>query len=219
MKISINISINTIIRFLITSDLALSTGWGFIAPIFAIFLTQQIVGGDAKIAGFAAGLYWIVKSLVQPFVARYLDKNHGEIDDFYFLISGLFISALVPLGYLFITLPWQLYAVETVHALAMACVVPTWAGIFTRHIDKGQEAFEWSVESTSLGFGAGVAGILGGILAANFGFQFVFILVSAFTMLSVIILFPIRPLIIPKGHRLVRPALKKPPFADEKGSF
>ena len=219
MKISITISLNKVVRFLISSDLALSTGWGFIAPIFAIYITGQIIGGDAKVVGFAAGLYWITKSIVQPFIARYLDKNHGEIDDFYFLIGGSFVAALVPLAYLFITLPWQLYIVESIHALAMACAVPTWAGIFTRHIDKGQEAFEWSVESTALGFGAGIAGALGGILVATVGFQFAFILVSAFSMLSVIILIPIRPLIIPKGHRLIRPELKKPPFSEEKGSF
>ncbi len=210
MQVSFQISINKVVRFLIASDLALSAGWGFIAPIFAIYLTRQIEGGNASIAGFAAGIFWITKSLIQPFIARYLDRNHGEIDDFYFLVSGLFVAGLVPLGYFFIILPWQLYLLELVHAIAMACVVPTWAGIFTRHIDKGHEAFDWSVESTALGFGAGFAGALGGVIAESLGFQFVFILVSAFTMLSVLILFPIRPLIIPKGHRLVRPENKKP---------
>ena len=170
-------------------------------------------------AGFAIGLYWIVKSIVQPFLAWYLDGNHGEIDDFYFLVAGLFVSGLVPLGYLFINLPWHLYVLESIHAIAMACVIPTWAGIFTRHIDKGKEAFEWSIESTALGFGAGVAGILGGVLAEAFGFPMVFILVSAFTMLAVMILFPVRPLIMPKGRKLVRPAMRKPPFSEEKGAF
>lgn len=219
MKIAFQISINKVVRYLIASDLALSAGWGFIAPIFAIFIVDKIEGGDASVAGFAIGLYWITKSLVQPFLARYLDRNHGEIDDFYFLAGGLFVAGLVPLGYLFISMPWQLYAVEFIHALAMACVIPTWAGIFTRHIDKGQEAFEWSIESTALGLGAGIAGITGGVLVEKFGFQSVFILVSAFTMLAVMVLFPVRPLIIPKGKELVRPAKKTPPFSEEKGAF
>ncbi len=190
MKFQISFSLNKVIRFLITSDLVLSAGWGFIAPIFAIFIVDKIEGGNVAVAGFAIGLYWIVKSIVQPFLARYLDGNHGEIDDFYFLVAGLFVSGLVPL-----------------------------AGIFTRHIDKGQEAFEWSIESTALGFGAGVAGMLGGVLVEAFGFPVVFILVSAFTMLAVMILFPVRPLIMPKGRSMVRPAMRKPPFSEEKGAF
>jgi hypothetical protein len=216
MKISF--SLNKVIRFLITSDLTLSAGWGFLAPIFAIFI-DRIEGGDVMVAGFAVGLYWITKSIVQPFIARHLDRNHGEIDDFYYLVSGLFVTGLVPLGYLFVTLPWQLYILEFIHALAMACVVPTWAGIFTRHIDKGEEAFEWSIESTAIGFGAGIAGMVGGVLAEVFGFEVVFILVSMFTMFAVLILFPVRPLIMPKGRVLIRPEMKKPPFSHEKGAF
>lgn len=204
---------------MIASDLTLSAGWGFLAPIFAIFILDQIEGGDATVAGFAVGLYWITKSVVQPFIARHLDRNHGEIDDFYYLVAGLFVAGLIPLGYLFIELPWQLYVLEFIHAIAMACVVPTWAGIFTRHIDKGEEAFEWSIESTALGFGAGIAGILGGMIAKTFGFEVVFILVSMFTMLAVMILFPVRPLIMPKGRVRIRPEMKKPPFSHEKGAF
>jgi len=219
MSKSFRISINKVVRYLIASDLALSAGWGFIAPIFAIFLTEQIEGGSVAVAGFATGLYWIGKSLIQPFIALHLDRNHGEIDDFYYLVAGLFVSGLVPLGYLFITLPWQLYALEFIHAIAMACVIPTWSGIFTRHIDKGDEAFEWSIDSTALGFGAGITGMLGGVLVEMFGFQAVFLFVSAFTIFSAMVLFPVRPLIIPKGRKLVRPIMKKAPFSHEKGAF
>ena len=117
MKIYFQISINKVIRTLITSDLTLSAGWGFLAPIFAIFILDRIEGGDVSVVGFAVGLYWITKSIVQPFLARYLDRNHGEIDDFYFLVAGLFVAGLVPLGYLFITEPWQLYVLEFIHAV------------------------------------------------------------------------------------------------------
>ena len=208
MRISFQVSINKVVKFLIVSDVALSVGWGFIAPIFAVFVTRQI-DGNVAVVGAAAGIYWIAKSIIQPFIARHLDKKRGELDDFNFLVGGLFVAGLVPLAYLFIALPWHLYVVEVVHAIAMACVVPTWAGIFTRHIDKDHEAFDWSLESTMIGFGAGTAGILGGILAESLGFQFVFILVSAFTMLSVVVLIPARPFITPRVGRQIRPEFKK----------
>lgn len=205
MVLHTQISLNRVIRFLILSDFVLTSGWGLIGPIFAVFVTQQISSGDVRVVGFAVSLYWISKSIVQPFIARYLDQNHGEVDDFYFLAGGLFVASLVPLGYLFIKTSIHLYMLSFVHALAMACVVPTWAGIFTRHIDREREAFEWSIESTSIGFAAGISGALGGILASTFGFQIIFVFVSAFTMLSVVLLFPIRPHIIPKGKITARP--------------
>ncbi len=74
----------------------------------------------------------------------------------------------------------------------MACVVPAWAGIFTRHIDKGWEAFSWSIESTGIGFAAAFAAALGGILATFLGFKVVFVLVSFFGLISSFLLLLIR---------------------------
>lgn len=50
-------SINKIIKVLILSDIALLTGIGFIAPIFAIFIADNIYGGDVRVVGFATSIY------------------------------------------------------------------------------------------------------------------------------------------------------------------
>lgn len=173
-------SINRVIKILIASDFFLQSGWGLIGPIFAIFLTEQIAGGSLRTVGFVAATYWVTKSLVQPFIARRLDKNHGEKDDFQFLVLGMFAANLIPLGYIFVTHFWQIFLLEFIRGLSMACVIPTWAAIFTRHIDKGREAFSWSLESTGIGFAAGFAGAFGGLLASVLGFKIVFVLVSLF---------------------------------------
>ena len=80
-------NINKVIKVLIASDFLLQAGWGLIGPVFAIFLIKQIQGGDLKIIGFIASTYWIVKSIIQPFIASYLDKNHGEKMIFFFLLA------------------------------------------------------------------------------------------------------------------------------------
>ncbi len=193
-------SINKIIRVLISSDILLQSGWGLIGPIFAIFLTKQIQGGNLKMVGFVAATYWITKSIVQPFIAHHLDKNHGEKDDFSFLIFGMYAANLIPLGYIFSSQPWHIFVLEFIRGLAMACVVPTWSGIFTRHIDKGREAFSWSLESTGLGFAAGFAGAFGGILASLISFKVVFVLVSMFGLASSTLLLLIRQHLYLKDH-------------------
>lgn len=204
-------NINKVITTLITSDFLLNAGWGLIGPIFAIFLTQQIQGGSLKIVGVAVAIYWLIKSIIQPFIAKYLDKNHGEIDDFRFLVVGMYAANLIPLGYLFSSQPWHIFVLEFIRGIAMACVIPTWAAIFTRHIDKGKEAFSWSLESTGIGFAAGFAGAVGAWLASIFGFKIVFVLVSVFGILSSSSLLMIRKSIFLKNHFVPRlPPTDKP---------
>lgn len=196
-------NINRVIKTLIISDFVLNSGWGLIAPVFAIFLVQNVASGSAmegvKIAGFASLIYWVVKSFLQIPIGKYLDKNHGEKDDFWFMTFGNFLTAFVPIGFLVSSLPWHIYAFQALHAIGMAMVVPSWSAIFTRHIDKGKEAFEWGVESTSLGFGAGIAGAVGGILAALFGFKVILISVGVLTIISTGLFFLIRKEIAPKN--------------------
>jgi len=155
------LGINKVIRILISSDIMLQSGWGLIGPIFAIFLTRQIQGGRLEMVGFIAAAYWITKSIVQPFIAHKLDVKGGERDDFKLLVLGMFLANLVPIGYFFSTQIWHIFVLECFRGLAMACVIPSWAGIFTRHIDRGREAFSWSLESTGVGFAAGIAGAYG----------------------------------------------------------
>ncbi|PIV41729.1 MAG: hypothetical protein COS26_03155 [Candidatus Nealsonbacteria bacterium CG02_land_8_20_14_3_00_40_11] len=206
------IDINKVIKVLISSDFLLQSGWGLIGPIFAIFLTKQIQGGDLKMVGFVAATYWVAKSIIQPFIAHRLDRNHGEKDDFIFLVGGMYVANLIPLGYIFSTQPWHIFTLEFIRGVAMACVVPTWAGIFTRHIDKSREAFSWSLESTGIGFAAGLAGAIGAYLASVFGFKIVFVLVSIFGLMSSSLLILIRHQIFIKDHFAPRVPPSEKPF-------
>ncbi len=200
--------INKIVKVLIMSDFVINLGWGLMAPIFAIFIVQNITVGSvseaAKVAGFASLFYWIVKSVLQIPIGQYLDKNHGEKDDFWFMIMGNFIMAFIPLGYVFSTRPWHIYLLQILYGVAAAMTLPSFAAIFTRHINKGREAFTWSMYSTFLGIAAGVAGGIGGITVAAFGFTPVLIFISLLTFLSSVLLLYIKKDISPKNKEVVR---------------
>ena len=206
------IGINKVIRTLILSDFLLQSGWGLIGPIFAIFITQQIRGGSLAAIGFIAATFWFTKSAVQPFIAHFLDMKEGEKDDLDFLIRGMYVANLIPLGYFFSTQLWHIFLLEFIRGLAMACVVPTWAAIFTRHIDKGLEAFSWSIESTGIGFAASFAAVFGGILATILGFRAVFVLVSIFGLISSSVLLSIRQQIFSKDHFVPKMPPREKPF-------
>jgi len=207
--------INKIIKVLIISDFFFNLGWGLMGPLFAIFIIQNITMGNiaesAKVAGFASFFYWVTKSLLQIPIGNYLDKNHGEKDDYQFLFIGTIMMAFVPLGYLLATQAWHIYLLQIFYGVGAAVAIPPFAAIFTRHIDKGREALAWSIYSTFLGIAVGIAGGIGGIMVSIFGFQYVFIFVSLFTIFSDILLFIIKDDISPKNKIIRRIPVERRP--------
>jgi len=176
--------INRIIRTLIGADLVFLSALGLIAPVFAIFITDKIKGGSVEVVGFAAAIYWIGRSIFEIPIAKFLDRTKGEKDDLYFLVGGYIVVALVHFGYIFSSLPWHIYILEGIYALGAALSWPAWSALFTRHIDKGREGFEWSVEHVSFSAGSGITGAIGGIVVATLGFNIAFIIAGIFALLG-----------------------------------
>jgi MFS family permease len=164
------------IRILITSDFLINSGVTLFGPVFAIFVTQQIEGGSIETVGFAAAITQIVKSVFQIPVARYLDRNHGEYDDFYSMVTGTLLFATVPFWYLIASTPQHLYLIQVLSGVGLALAVPPWYAIFTRHIDAMKENVEWSLESIGIGISGAAAAALSGVMVSNFGFDSVFIM-------------------------------------------
>lgn len=168
--------INHVIKIMVLSDFFINAGFSVFAPVFAIFVTKQVDGGSLAVVGFAAAIFQIFKSVLQIPIAKYLDKNHGEYDDFYSMVLGTFLIALVPFLYLFATKSTHVYMIQALYGIGASFAIPPWYAIFSRHLDKMQENVEWSMDSIAIGVGAATSAALGGLLAEKFGFQFVFIL-------------------------------------------
>lgn len=186
---------------MVFSDLFLNSGWGLIGPILAVFIIKNIEGGDVRVAGIAVGIYLIVKSVLQIPIAHYLDLNHGEKDDYYALFIGTLLTAITPIIFIFSTISWHIYIAQIIHAVGMAMAIPSWSAIFTRHIEKKREAFCWSLDSSALGLGAGITGIIGGTVAQNFGFLPLFLGVSILNIIAAFLFLFIIKDILPKVPR------------------
>lgn len=166
--------INSVIRTLVISDFFVNAGFSVFGPVFAVFVTGQIQNGSLEIVGFGAALFQIFKSSLQVPIARFLDKDHGEFDDFLSLIFGTILIATIPFWYIFATKAIHIYIIQIVYGVGAAFAIPPWYAIFSRHVDKMKENVEWSLDSIAIGIGAALAAALGGILADRFGFRTVF---------------------------------------------
>ena len=167
--------INKVVKTIVIADFFYNSAFASFGPVFAIFITTQIQGGSAKVAGFSAAIYWIVKSIFQLPIARFLDTTDGERDDFWAMFAGYLLSGLVPIAYIFAKTPAHLYLIQAFYGIVMAWAVPAWYSIFTRHVDKWRISFEWSLDSVfSVGLAASLATALGGYIADRFGFAVLF---------------------------------------------
>lgn len=182
-------SVNKFIWVLTWSAFLITFGFGLITPIFAVFLTQQIQGGSLVVVGLAEMIYLVTKSTFQIPVSLIIDKTPGEKIDFYCMFFGGILITLVPFLYLFVWLPWQVYLLQFIYGLGAALDWPAWMGLFTRHIDKNKESFEWSMEMTVEDAGMAGAAVIGGFLADRFGFRPVFLLMGIFSLLTFLSLF------------------------------
>ncbi|PJC28352.1 hypothetical protein CO054_00575 [Candidatus Shapirobacteria bacterium CG_4_9_14_0_2_um_filter_39_11] len=181
--------VNQFIWILILSTLLITFGFGLITPIFAVFLTRQVTGGTLAVVGIAEMIYLATKSIFQIPISLLIDKTPGEKIDFYCMFLGGILITMVPFLYLFASFPWQVFLLQFIHGLGAAFDWPAWMGLFTRHIDKNKESFEWSLQTTLGELGMAGAAVVGGLLADRLGFKPVFLLVGIFSALTFLLLF------------------------------
>jgi MFS family permease len=192
--------VNKIIRVLVIGDVMFFSAFGLIGPIFAIFVTNQIAGATVATVGFATTINLLTRALLQMPVARYIDRHKGEKDDFKFMIAGSTLVSIVPFIYLFINTPMHLFMAQVVLGVGGALANPGWFAIFTRHIDKGKEGTEWTLENVSVGLAAAGTAAVGGVLAQNFGFHNLFLIVGILSLLGLIIQISLYSTVIEMDH-------------------
>jgi len=192
------LKLNEVIRKFIISDLILFSGWGFISPLMSIFIVQEI-GGNLINVGVSVAIYWFVRSIIELPLANRLDRTRGEKDDFYALISGLFVVAISAFCYTVVRNVEQLYLFKLLEGIGFAMYASSWSGIFSRHLDKDRIAFSWSADHIAIGVASALGGILGGLSATLLGFRFIFIFGGILSLVSAIIMLSIPKIIFPKS--------------------
>lgn len=183
-----DVHLNRVIKILTLSDLLIWSGFGLMNPIFAVFATEQIIDGNLEVAGFAASIYLAIKSILQIPVARYIDLKKGERDDFMFLLLGSILMAVTPFLYIFASYAVHIYIIQAIFGVGSAFAFAAWDAIFTRHLDKNEVAFEWSVYYTVIDVGGAITAGAGGIMATHLGFQPLFLTVGIITTIGALLL-------------------------------
>lgn len=183
--------INKTIRTLILSDFFLFFAVGLLAPIFAVFILNN-VENRIEVVGYAVSCYWITRVIMVIPFSMLMDKLKGEFDEYMFMVVGTAIMSLIPLFYLFSSEPWHIYLLQVVNGVANSMAVPAWRIVFTNHVDRKITGFEWSIEDVGVGIATASSAAIGAVIANRFGFDVLFILIFIFGMISASVLFSLR---------------------------
>jgi len=184
-------SINRVIKILIMSDLLLFFGFGLLTPIFAVFIMKSIEGGSLAVVGFATTCYWLARVLTTIPLSRFMDKTHGERDEYYCVLIGSVVMAILPLFFAVSSLPWHIYLIEIISGIANSLAVPAWRILFTNHLDKGKTGYEWSVEDIAVGVAVAFSASVGAFVADRLGFTALFVCMAIIGLTGALILIPL----------------------------
>ncbi len=197
-----NIRLSAVVRRFVIADLIWLGGWGLMSPIFAVFVVDSIPGATVMTVGVGAAIYWILKSIIQIPVALAIDRTPSERDDYLVLVVSLMLAGLTAFSFILVRTVWQLYLVQAMQAVSFALYIPSWNGIFTRHLDPEHRAFEFALDSTAVGIATGIAGLVGSVIAATFGFHVIFFMTAILSFVSAVIIFHSPDIVFPR-HRSV----------------
>lgn len=175
---------NRILKLLVFSDIFVITGFGLIAPIMAIFIKDNLIGGSIFAAGLASTIFIATRCILQLLFSYYGKPEYR----FKMLIAGTFLISLIPFMYSYSTRIEHIYIAQFIYGFAAGLANPAWFSLFASNLSKGQQGFEWSIYSSSVGFGAAAAAYLGSILASRIGFKPVFFIVGFLSLAGCFIL-------------------------------
>jgi DHA1 family quinolone resistance protein-like MFS transporter len=176
---------NKMIRVLMFSDLLIMSGFGLIAPILAIYFKESVQGGSIFAAGLATTIYFVTKSIIQLPFSRYVDAHDHTAN---FLFWGTILVSITPFIYFFAKDMNTIYFAQVVLGIGNGVACSCWLGLWSSHLDKHHESFEWSLYSTTTNTGAAVAALIGAFITQKFGFRMAFLFVGGLSILGNILL-------------------------------
>jgi len=176
---------NRTLKLLMLSDVFVFSGFGLVAPILAIFIKDNLIGGSILAAGVASAIFLITHSILQIIFAKFFNPK----DRIWMLWLGTAIIAVVPFGYIFSTRIFHLYLVQFVYGVGAGFAYPSWYSLFSSHLEKGRRGLQWSIYSSGVGIGTAITAGLGAWLAEKTSFELVFILTGIISIIGLLVLF------------------------------
>ncbi|TQI68503.1 MFS transporter [Clostridium sp. KNHs216] len=148
----------------------------------------ETMGGTAAVAGLAATLFSLVAVLCRPFIGWML--NNGKRKSI--LVVGIVGMALMPLGYMAVSVLFLAFVARMVHGASLACSNTTSSTIATDIIPKERFAEGMGMFGMSTAFATALAPALGLFLMDKMGYRTLFLSATGAIVIAFILFLMLR---------------------------
>ena len=177
--------VNPLVKSFIISEAFIWSALNFFVPIFAVFVTTKIAGGNIQLAASAYSVHLISRVVMELIICKKLTKTR-DIDKLKITIAGLFLLSLSYIGFALTRTIIPLFAFYSLTGIGLGIASPAKNSLFSTHLDKNKEPTEWGIYDAVVFFGMALATALGGFIASAYGFELLFILASVLNLIGIL---------------------------------
>lgn len=177
--------VNPVVKAFIISEAFLWSAYNFVIPIFAVFVLNDIRGGNVQIAASAYSFFLIVRVVFELITCKYLGKSN-EFNKFTTTIAGILLISLGYLGFSFSDGIISLFIFFGIVGMGLGIASPIKNSLFATHLDKNKETTEWGIYDAVTFIGMASTAALGGFIASQYGFNFLFVIAAIVNFIGII---------------------------------
>ena len=178
---------NKTLKLLILSDVFIYSGFGLIAPIIAVFIKDELIGGTLFGIGVSSAIFLVVNAILQIVFANKFNRKDRK----WMLLLGTLLTVLIPFGYILSKSIWHIFIVQLIYGIGASFSYPAWYSLFSSNLTKGQEGFQWSINNSCVSVGTALTAALGGWLVDIIRFKLVFVLTGIMSLIGFLTLLKI----------------------------
>lgn len=182
---SILFKTNRLVKSFIISEVFLWSSWNFVIPIFAVFVAEQLPGGNLEIAATAFSFHLIVRIIFEIISGRLTSKLE-DIKKFSWMIAGLLLISLSFIGFVFSNNVLSVFISYGILGLGLGISSPAKYSTFSKHLDTNKESAEWGLYDAVTFSGMAVSAGVSGYIAVHFGFKLLFLIAAITSLIAII---------------------------------
>jgi len=184
-RVPSHFNLNKVVEAFIVSETFFWAAWNFITPIFAIFVINNIQGGNIQMAASAFSFYLITRVIFEVITGKY-STGKSDLRKLWMTIAGMGLLSVAYVGFAFSHTVIHLFFFYVISGIAIGIATPAKNSLFSTHLDHDKESAEWGIYDAITLTGIALATALGGFIANSYGFQPLFLLAALINMLGII---------------------------------
>ena len=164
---------NRPLRILLFTNSIILIAGGLLGPIYALFVEE--IGGDLLDAGLTGAIFALAAGVTVLLAGKHSDraKNPAHI-----VVFGYGVMGVGYLLYLLVDSIFSLFVVQVVIGFGEAVYLPSFDALYSRHLDGDKEGSQWGAWEAMNYFSIAIGSVVGGIIAQQYGFDELFILMA-----------------------------------------